>query len=163
VSINQIFNSITSLSLAEWASIATIVGIIIALLAVYYTARQVHQNTRISRGQFWLDLEKMFSHHDEVHIKLRPGGAWAFQGAGPASVEDWAKVEDYMGLFEHCELMLRKGLLDWETFGAIFSYRLHNIVANEAIVDAKLRRERDSWQAFIRLLKRLKIPMPEKA
>jgi len=102
----------------------------------------------------------MFAQHDEVHIKLRPGGDWTIPNNGPKTIEDWAKLEDYMGLFEHCEIMLRRGLLDGETFSLIFSYRLHNIVANRIIVDAKLRRERESWQAFLRLLERLKIDVP---
>jgi len=151
----------TPLTLADWADIATIAGIPIAALVLIYTAYQIHQSTKVSRGQFWLELEKMFAQHDEVHLKLRPGGEWTINNAGPEAVEDWAKIEDYMGLFEHCELMLRKRLIDWETFGLIFSYRLHNIVANKIIVDAKLRQEGKSWQAFIRLLKRLKIEILE--
>jgi len=160
MSIDTFLKGIASMNLADWANIATIAGIPIAALVLIYTAYQVHQSTKISRGQFWLELEKMFAQHDEVHIKLRPGGEWTTHDAGPKTVEDWAQVEDYMGLFEHCELMLRKGLLDWETFALIFSYRLHNIVANRVIVDAKLRRERQSWQAFIRLLRQLKIEIP---
>jgi hypothetical protein len=149
------------LNLENLANIATIAGIPIAALVLVYTAYQVHQNIKIIRGQFWLELEKMFSAHDEVHIKLRPGGDWAKKDSGPETNQDWAKVEDYLGLFEHCELMLRKGLIDWETFKLLFSYRLYNIVANEIIVNAKLQRERKSWQALIRLLKRLKINIPE--
>lgn len=79
----------------------------------------------------------------------------------PKSVADWEKVEDYMGVFEHCKIMLRKRLVDGETLGLIFSYRLHNIVANRIIADAKLLREGKSWQAFIGLLNRLKIQIPE--
>lgn len=155
------FFFLAPLTLAEWADIATIAGIPLAALVLIYTAYQIHQNTKISRGQFWLELEKMFTQHDEVHIKLRPGGEWTSNNTGPKSVEEWAKVEDYMGLFEHCEIMLRKRLIDWETFGLIFSYRLHNIAANKIIVSVKLRQERKSWQAFIRLLNRLKIQIPE--
>lgn len=159
--LDTLWNGIASLKLDDWANIATIAGIPIAALVLIYTAHQVHQGTKISRGHFWLELEKMFAQHDEVHIRLRPGGEWTANGGGPKTVEEWAKVEDYMGLFEHCELMLRRGLIDWETFKLIFSYRLHNIVANRIIVDAKLRREQQSWQAFIRLLKGLKIEIPE--
>jgi hypothetical protein len=159
--LDVIVNGISSLDFADWANVATIAGIPIAALVLIYTAYQVYLNTNISRGQFWLELEKMFSIHDEVHIKLRPGGEWAIKDSGPETVQDWAKVEDYMGLFEHCELMLRRRLIDWETFKLIFSYRIYNIVSNKIIVDAKLRRERKSWQAFIRLLDRLKIEIPE--
>ena len=159
--IGNILNNICSLGLDDWGNIASVAGVPIAVIVLLFTAYQVRQSTKISRGQFWLELEKMFSQHDEVHIKLRPGGEWTVKNSGPKTVQEWAKVEDYMGLFEHCELMLRKRLLDWETFKLVFSYRLRNITANKIIVDAKLRREKASWQAFIRLLKRLKIEIPE--
>ncbi len=149
-----------TLNLDSLANIATIVGAIAAVIVLIYTAVQVRQNTLVSRGQFWLELEKMFSLHDEIHIKLRPGGEWAKIDAGPQNAEDWAKVEDYMGLFEHCEIMLEKGLIDWETFGSIFSYRLNNILANERITKAKLINEKDSWKEFVRLLDKLKITIP---
>jgi hypothetical protein len=102
----------------------------------------------------------MFSQHDAVHLKLRPGGEWTVFGSGPTTGEEWAKVEDYMGLFEHCELMLRGKLIDRKTFEAIFSYRLHNLLANRRIVDAKLHNEGESWTLFLSLLKRLKINPP---
>ena len=149
------------MNLENVTNIATIVGAITAVAAIIYTAYQVRQNTRISRGQFWLELEKMFAAHDEVHINLRPGGKWAKANKGPETVEDWANVEDYMGLFEHCEIMLSKKLIDWETFGAIFSYRLHNILMNKTIVDAKLIKNRQYWEGFIRLLEKLRIPIPK--
>ncbi len=66
-----------------------------------------------------------------------------------------------MGLFEHCEIMLEKGLIDQETFGAIFSYRLYNIVGNEKIIKAKLFDKKAKWKNFIRLLRRLDLAIPE--
>ena len=76
------------MELGDWANIATIVGAITAVVVIIYTAYQVRQNTLISRGQFWLELEKMFAAHDEVHINLRPGGKWTEIDSGPESVED---------------------------------------------------------------------------
>lgn len=149
------------MELGDLANIATIVGAITAVVVIIYTAYQVRQNTLISRGQFWLELEKMFAAHDEVHINLRPGGKWTEIDSGPESVEDWAKVEDYMGLFEHCETMLNKKLIDWQTFGSIFSYRLNNILANKRIVEAKLIMERRSWKGFLHLLEKLRIQFHE--
>jgi len=97
----------------------------------------------------------MFSQHDEIHLKLRPKGDWSKENTGPENANDWVKVEDYMGLFEHCEIMLEKKLIDWKTFKAIFSYRLHNIVANKSIVKEKLINEKAYWQHFIKLCNRL--------
>ncbi|MBI5840696.1 MAG: hypothetical protein HZB19_11400 [Chloroflexi bacterium] len=148
---------ITAFTLDDWANIATISGILIAIAALWFTFFQMYQNTKISRGQFWLELEKMFSNHDEVHLNLRPGGKWAKEGKGPKTTKDWAKVEDYMGLFEHCEIMLQKKLIDEATFKAIFSYRLSNIMANRIIVSSKLVNRREDWSNFVKLLKRFKI------
>ena len=150
-----------NLDLSDWADIATIVGAITAVAVLIYTARQIRQNTQVSRGQFWLELEKMFAAHDEVHINLRPGGKWSKENSGPETIEEWAKVEDYMGLFEHSEILLKKNLIDWETFGSIFSYRLYNILRNRRIVTAKLVEEADSWKGFLRLLSKLGIEVPE--
>jgi hypothetical protein len=156
------------MSLADWANVATISGAVIAVLVLGYTAYEVHQNTKISRGQFWLELEKMLAAHDEIHLKLRPGGDWALRdkslpAKGPSTVKEWAAVEDYMGLFEHCENLLAKKLIDIETFKSIFSYRIKNILANKIIVEEKLIKEKDGWTDFLKLLKKLNIPEPRKA
>jgi len=151
------------MTLSDWASIATISGAVIAIIVLWYTGRQVHQNTKISRGQFWLELEKMFSDHDDVHLKLRPGGEWSTNNSGPSTAKEWATVEDYMGLFEHCEILLAKGLIDIETFKSLFSYRLRNIIANETIVRGKLIQEKRDWTHFISLLNKLAIPLPQLA
>ena len=146
-------------SLADLANVATIAGAIVAVGALFYTAYQVKQHTKVSRGQFWLELEKMFSAHDEIHFKIRPGGEWSKSTQGPKSIEEWAKVEDYMGLFEHCETMIQDNLIDLGTFKDIFGYRLKNLLENDLIVHAKLVKERDYWNRFINLINRLNIPI----
>jgi len=102
----------------------------------------------------------MFAVHDKVHIKLRPGGEWSNSKSGPKNSFEWAELEDYMDLFEHCEILLKKKLIDEDTFKSIFSYRLQNIIANNTIVGAKLVCEKYYWGDFIKLLKRLNIQLP---
>ncbi|OGB26649.1 MAG: hypothetical protein A3I66_03655 [Burkholderiales bacterium RIFCSPLOWO2_02_FULL_57_36] len=81
---------------------------------------------------------------------------WA-GGKGPETPEDWAGVESYMGLFEHCEIMLEQRLIDERTFREIYSYRLRNIVANDVIRVAKLERLAAGWPRFLALLGRMGI------
>jgi hypothetical protein len=145
------------MTLSEWADVATVIASIAAVAALFYAAWQIRQNTAIACGQFWLQLEQMFSAHDEVHLKLRPRGAWAGGVGGPQTPQDWAKVEDYMGLFEHCEIMLDRGLIDPQTFKEIFGYRLNNLVANAQIVEAKLVKAGHAWKRFHELLNRMDI------
>jgi len=66
-----------------------------------------------------------------------------------------------MGLFEHCEVMLREGLIDLKTFSSIYRYRVKNILANKVIVQEKLVKEKKRWTEFIRLTHRLGLRIPE--
>lgn len=149
-----------NMTLSEWANLATILGVIIAVGALLYTAYQVRINTLTNRANFWLELEKMFQVHDSIHLKLRPSGEWSDGITGPNSAQEWAALEDYMGLFEHCEIMMKSKLIDTKTFVDIFSYRLRNIVSNRTIVDTKLKQEKSSWRHFLELLKRMEIDLP---
>ena len=145
------------MGLPDYANIATIFGFILTILAISITAYQIYKNTRVNQAHFWLELEKMFATHDEVHLNLRPGGDWVETNSGPNNLEEWGKVEDYMRLFEHCKIMLKKKLIDRQTFESIYKYRLKNIVANECIVNAKLIDEKSSWADFIDLLEMFEI------
>ena len=145
------------MTLSEWANLATVLAGVAAVVALVYAALQVRQKNVIARAQFWLELEKMFSAYDEVHLNLRPGGCWADERGAPTTPKEWAKLEDYMGLFEHCEIMLDAGLIDLRTFKEIFGYRLWNIVDNNEIVQQKLIIEGKSWTRFNSLLGRLDI------
>jgi len=150
--------SIVLITLSDWASIATIIGAVIAVGALVYTAQQVHFNTKVNRASFWLELRKMFAEHREVHLKLR-NLEWS--AAAPTD-DDWAKLEAYMGLFEHCELMLKEGLIDATTFTAIYAYRLENILDDNLIVREKLIDRRLGWTQFIQLLNRMGDSVPRR-
>src|SRR6185295_20399331 len=108
-------------------------------------------------------LRSQFIRHDPVHRHLRPGGKWSRQpftpstveGPGPESVEDWADVEAYMGLFEHCETLFRAGLIDSATFSAIYRYRMINIYANQRVRVEKLERNARGWKRFLALMDRM--------
>lgn len=156
----QILSMIVGLTLSQWANLATILAATVAVGVLCYTAYQVKINALTNRGTFWLELEKMFQSHDPVHLKLRPGGKWSSKSSGPKEPEEWAELEDYMGLFEHCEIMMNLGLIDVQTFSDIFVYSLRNIVANRLICEKKLRQEAKSWERFISLLQRFDISIP---
>jgi hypothetical protein len=136
--------------------IATIVGVLIAAGALVFTARNSRSTARATRAKFWLDLREMFYRFDDVHRKLRPGGQWHGAG-GPKTVDEWAEVESYMGLFEHCEAMLEQHLIDEALFRDIYEYRLRNIEANDIIRIGKLIQNAQGWKRFHALLTRMGI------
>ncbi len=144
-----------SLNLSDYANIATIVASIGGVGALIYAAVQLQHSARVAEGQFLLELEKMMAAHDKTHIKLRPGGEWS-NGKSPTTVEDWAELEDYMGFFEHCELLIRDKSLSIERFDHIFGYRLQNILDNSTICDAKLKsNEKELWVLFLSICNRV--------
>lgn len=147
--------SLSSFVKNEWANILTIVGILGTLLMVNYTRLQLQSSNKVSRATFWLELEKMFSKFDKIHCALRPGGEWNEEKE--FDVNEWSEIEDYMGLFEHCELMIEDGVIDESRFKEIYLYRLQNILHNSEIVQSKLIHEQESWVNFISLLNRFNL------
>jgi hypothetical protein len=94
------------MTLAEAKDLAAIAGFIVGAGSLAFACYNTVLAFRMNRARFWLDLRSAFSRHDEVHQKLRPGGEWS-DNSGPNHAEDMSKVEAYMGLCEHCEIMLR--------------------------------------------------------
>jgi hypothetical protein len=150
-------NELTTLK--TWTEIASHVATSVALVVAVYQAMKLRAE---NRARFWLELRKMFAEHDEVHFRLR-GGGWPEGHTGPSTSQEWAKVESYMGLFEHCNRMLEEGLIDLETFRHIYKYRVQNILNNQTIVQAKLNKaNRDNWKDFVDLAEnRLGLRIPE--
>jgi hypothetical protein len=140
------------MNVTDWATIS---GAVAGVLALVYTGREIRQNTKVHRAEFWLTLRTMFSEHQAIHLKLRNYG-WSNDDAHYPTPEDWAMLEAYMGLLEHCEIMLGDHLLDWSTFHDVYGYRIRLILSNPLIVREKLIRRREGWARFVRLVERMK-------
>jgi hypothetical protein len=134
--------------------LVTTVGACIAI-------RQLYINAAFNRGTFWLELRKMFAEHKEVHNALRPGGKWQNPNK-PQTSDEWAGIDAYMGLFEHCERLMKSRLLDEETFMDIYHYRLENLATRDWIIKEKLIKEKDNWGTFIALLERANIDIKQR-
>jgi hypothetical protein len=144
------------MTLADAKDIATLIGVVIGAGSLVFAAFNVLLSARTNRAKFWLDLRAAFAKHDDAHRNLRPGGKWA-NDQGPTSPEEFAQVEVYMGLFEHCEIMLAQKLIDERTFREIYCYRLQNLVANSWVREQKLCQHPDGWKRFIALLQRMEV------
>src|SRR2546423_11688399 len=93
--------------IVRYKDLVTIIGVAVGATSLAITAWSTWKTFQTNRARFWLDLRSQFAKHDEVHRNLRPGGKWStvpvlnseVEGPGPETVEDWAAVESYMGLF----------------------------------------------------------------
>ena len=154
---NQVGTGQRGVSLDALRNIVTIIGVIVAAGSLAFTAKNTELTRQTSRARFWLDLRDQFAKHADVHHRLRSAGNWAGDKGGPVTPEEWAHVEAYMGLFEHCEIMLDQGLIDESTFKEIYRYRLINIVANTIIRREKLCKRASGWKRFLELTQRMGI------
>ena len=154
--------------IARYKDIVTMIGVAVGAISLLVTAWSTWKTFLTNRARFWLDLRSQFARHDEVHRNLRPGGKWSIhkfqpstvEGPGPENVEDWADVEAYMGLFEHCEIMLEQRLLDERTFREIYRYRISNIERNKRIRMEKLiGPAADGWPRFRALMDRMGVDL----
>ena len=135
---------------SSFDALGKIIGVMGGFAALIFGVYQIYVNTKINRARFWLELRRMFSDYQDVHVKLRPRGAWYASSEHP-NLDEMPSVEPYMGLLEHCNRMLEQRLIDWKTFKQIYGYRVDNIMKNSAIVKAKLIENEDGWENFIRL------------
>ena len=144
------------MTLTDLKELATIVGVILATGSLVFAAFNTWLTVRTNRARFWLDLRAAFARHDEIHRKLHPRGDW-YGGTRPPTAEEQFQVEAYMGLFEHCEIMLAEQLIDEKTFREIYHYRLQNLVNNQWVRVEKLCKLSGGWKRFIALLARMEI------
>ena len=60
--------------------IFTLIALIFALIGLFYTVAQIPGSRKVSLADFLLKLDDHMREHDEVHLKLRPGGEWTKLG-----------------------------------------------------------------------------------
>lgn len=130
------------------ANFAQAVGLPVAILLLLLAYLNLRHAKKVAEAGLWLELRAhLFRFHD-IHCALTPEGVWRGCTGCPAKVADWRRLEAYMGLFEHCAIMLRKGIVDRKTFESVYEYKLKNILANPYIVQAKLICAASGWEDF---------------
>ncbi|MCA1630662.1 MAG: hypothetical protein LC774_10045 [Acidobacteria bacterium] len=137
--------------------IAEIIGIAVAIVTLVLSLISIMRARKIERAKFWLDLRDRLTKFHDIHVALCPDGEWDGDKGSPATNREWRQLDAYMGLIEHCSLMIDDWLLDWETFVAIYSYRIGNVARNPYISQEKLINRADRWKTFLELIKRLDI------
>lgn len=147
------------ISLSDTANIAQAVGAPLAVAALFYSGCQLKRTRLIEQGRFMLELERMSERHDKIHALLRNGGDWHAGADGPETVVEWCEVEDYMGFFEQCELLLKAGTIKPNEFKSLYGYRVENIACHPILVKAKLIDEKSYWLEFHDLCKRFGITL----
>jgi len=139
--------------------LAEVVGALIAVASLVVAAYSLTQSRKTERARFWLELRDRFSGFQDIHTALCPGGEWDGNHGFPSTLSELRRLEAYMGLFEHCSVMIREGLIDWVTFDSVYAYRIRNIARNPYIVQAKLIENAKYWKDFILITSRMHLQL----
>jgi len=137
--------------LALWGTFLSGLG---ALAALMISIIQINNNSKFNQANFWLTLRDNFNTEDrkKVHEDLR-NAKW--EEIVPKENKDFIKIEDYMGLFEVCERMLERKIIDEKMFVSLYEYRIYNFKSNNALLKRMLIFEYYDWKNFYNLLARL--------
>jgi hypothetical protein len=98
----------------------TVLGVLIAAIPLAFVAINTRLALRASRARFWLDLRDAFRNMTRYTGACAPE-VLGLKARDPTAAEEWAEVEAYMGLFEHCEVLLEENLIDERTFKEIYA------------------------------------------
>src|SRR5688500_304610 len=90
---------------SDFTTFIAVVGLLLTAAGLFFAGKQLQASQQIARGEFLLRLDELFREHNDVHLRLRPGGEWAGERRGPTTPPEWASVESYMGLFERIEVL----------------------------------------------------------
>jgi len=126
--------------------ILSIVSTIILIFALFVSISEFRKNNNISKSNFLLELREKFM----IERRLRIYKALRNE----EKIEDWTDLDDYLGLFEICEIMIKNKTIEFQNFEKLYKYRLRNILCNKEVVFYKLVEESDSWIDLYSLLDR---------
>jgi len=134
---------------AEFQNVVQITQIttgIAAVGALIFNITTNIRNTKSATNQFWLGLRDRFAEEKRysAHKRIREN----------KTIEEWADVDDYLGLFEVCEIMLRKKTIRIGAFRALYGYRLSNLLFHDEIVFYKFVMEVKHWGLLYSLIER---------
>jgi hypothetical protein len=146
------------MSTSDWIAVVTLC---VAVVAAVFALLQLHRSNQIARSQSWLTLRDLMTHYDDVIANFRPGGKWYGSESQPHTVEDWSKIETYIGTFEYCRRLIAANVLNKREFLASYEFRIRNLLQNPRVVTYKLHSERQGWLDFIALCEDAKIEIPE--
>ena len=152
---------IGKLSTADFlAFLAVVVGVLATIAATVIALRQMSRSNQIARNQTWLVLRDLMMSYEDLVANFRPEGKWHNSPTHPHTVEDWSRIETYMGLFEYCPALMNSKVLNKAEFVASYGFRLGNILSNPRVVTYKLHDLAPDWTRFIALCEAMGIPIP---
>lgn len=144
------------LSVDDWTAIFTGAQAIIMFIGFFLTILQLRSSRNDSRAQFWFKIKTHFYRFEDIATSLRPGGKWQYKI--PPDAESWSRVDEYLGMFEYCEMLLKRNIIDEDFFKIEYRVQLSNAIGHPQI-NEKINNpnENEYWKTLFELCERLDI------
>lgn len=142
----------TNADIANWiTAIVTCVATSIAVGALVIAYKQLRRINATDSSRFLLELRDAFSkkHRWKVHCSIK-----ANDNGLKYLYNHTAELDDYLGLFEICEVMISKGTMTVRDFSIFYLYRLEYILENNYILNKLVTEKTSYWINFSKLFKR---------
>ena len=118
---------------------------IIGLIFVWY---QIREARKISKGQFLLNFDAEFRHHNEIYYRLLQHEQWDELN----DKSKRAKLISYLGLFERIYSLVQDGILSIGQVDRLYGYRLDDLITHDAIFEVIANYD-SKWEDLTCLIK----------
>jgi len=137
-------------------------SMIAATFGIFTFYKQLDEGNKTSNAQFLIELRNMFATPErmKIHSIIQTNNEQAIKTYTPQKNELQQEIDqdgreelldDYLGLFEFCKLLIDKGSLSEEDFLTFYKYRLENILKSDAIME-KFECEKKYWRSLFELI-----------
>jgi hypothetical protein len=136
-------------------------SMVAAAFAIVSFGKELDEGNKTSNAQFLIDLRNMFATPERMKIHRiiqKENNEEEIKKYTPQNDDQDGREEqldDYLGLFEFCKILIDKGSLSEEDFLTFYRYRLHNILVSDALLN-KFKEEQSDWGKFFDLIYSIK-------
>jgi len=140
----------------DWMAVSSWAQATILFLGFLLTLLQLRSSSNDSRAKFWLEIKTHFYRFEDVTSALRPDGKW--ENEIPPNAESWSRIDEYLGMFEYCEMLLKRKIIDEDFFIVSYKVQLFNAMNHHQIIRKVMNPDEvEYWKTLLELCKRLGI------
>jgi hypothetical protein len=115
-------------ALANYAQLVGLIGLFIAVWALWQSAKQIRHATTAARAQFLLALDDALNQHRNIRDKIDDK-----QWQGPVNQQERNQVRRYLAVFQRMGFLVQDGLLELDEVDALHGDRLARVLRREKV------------------------------
>lgn len=131
----------------SYVALINVAASVAAVVALIFAGRQLRMTRRTARAEFAFQLYEVLQGYNDIDTRLASDPDYV-----PASVEEWSRIDRYMGMFEIIQVLAVGSTFDVQTVDRLYGHRLAAIMSNAAINERNFHERRHRWTDFLKLI-----------